>query len=338
MSSVLVTGGTGFLGGALVRALVARGEGVRVLVRPTSDKGRLAGLPVETVVGDVTRPETLAPAVAGVDTVYHLAGMLGQFGVPEAAYHTLHVGGTCDLLRACAKGGLERFVYCSSPGMLGQVAPGEPPRDETSPHHPTSIYERSKSAAEKAALPLAAELGIPLVIARPEFVYGPGDAHVVGLFRSIQRGSFFYIGSGEALCHPSYIDDVIAGLLACAGERARPLEAYHICGPRPVTICELATAIAAALDVKAPTLRLPKWLVSAGAWAAERAGALLGINPPFTLEGVRFFTESRAFSVEKAWSELGWRPEVDIAEGARRSVAWYREQGWLLPRRNAQGT
>ena len=338
MPDVLVTGGTGFLGSALVRALVAHGESVRVLVRPTSDQGRLDTLPVEAVVGDVTRPETLAPAVDGVHTVYHLAGMLGRFGVPEAAYHALHVEGTCNLLRACAKGGLRRFVYCSSPGMLGQVAPGEPPRDETSPHHPTSIYERSKSAAEKAALPLAAELGIPLVIARPEFVYGPGDAHVVGLFRSIQRGAFFYIGSGETLCHPSYIDDVVAGLLACGGERARPLEAYHICGPRPVAIRELATAIAAALDVKSPSLHLPKWLVGAGAWAAERASALLGIDPPFTLEGVRFFTESRAFSIEKAGSELGWRPEVGIEEGARRSVAWYREQGWLPPGRNAQGT
>ena len=338
MSDVLVTGGTGFLGGALVRALAARGESVRVLVRPTSDRGRLDGLPVEAVVGDVARSETLAPAVDAVHTVYHLAGMLGQFGVPEATYHALHVDGTCNLLRACAGGGLKRFVYCSSPGMLGQVAPGEPPRDETSPHHPTSIYERSKSAAEKAALPLAEELGIPLVIARPEFVYGPGDAHVVGLFRSIQRGTFFYIGSGEALCHPSYVDDAIAGLLACAGERARPLEAYHICGPRPVTIRELAAAIAAALDVQAPSLHLPKWLVSAGAWGAERAGSLLGIDPPFTLEGVRFFTESRAFSIDKAENDLGWRPEVDVGEGTRRSVAWYREQGWLSPGRNAQGT
>jgi nucleoside-diphosphate-sugar epimerase len=336
MPDVLVTGGTGFLGGALVRALIARDTSVRVLVRPTSDQGRLNGLPVEAVVGDVTRPETLAPAVDGVHTVYHLAGMLGRFGVPEAAYHALHVDGTSNLLRACEGGSLNRFVYCSSPGMLGQVAPGEPPRDETSPHHPTSIYERSKSAAEKAALPLAEELGIALVIARPEFVYGPGDAHVVGLFRSIQRGTFFYIGSGEAFCHPSYIDDVIAGLLACAGERARPLEAYHICGPRSVTIRELATAIAAALDVKAPSLHLPKWLVSAGAWAAEQAGGLLGIDPPFTLEGVRFFAESRAFAIAKAERELGWQPEVDLQEGARRSVAWYREQGWLPPGRNAQ--
>ena len=338
MPDVLVTGGTGFLGGALVRALAACGQRVRVLVRPTSDQGRLDGLPVEPVVGDVTRPETLAQAVDGVHTVYHLAGMLGRFGVPEAAYHALHVDGTCNLLRACAGGHLKRFVYSSSPGMLGQVAPGGPPRDETAPHRPTSIYERSKSAAEKAALPLAAALGVPLVIARPEFVYGPGDEHVLGLFRSIQRGTFFYIGSGNSLCHPSYIDDVVAGLLACAGKRVRPLEAYHICGPRPVTIRELATAVAAALEVKAPSLHLPKWLVSAGAWAAERAASVLHIDPPFTLEGVRFFTESRAFSIARAWNELGWRPEVGIEEGARRSVAWYREQGWLPPGRNAQGT
>ena len=326
---VLVTGGTGFLGSVLVHALVARGETVRVLARSTSDLSVLDGLDVEVVHGDVLQPETLSAATEGVDVVYHLAGMLGRFGVPYSAYHALHVDGTCNMLRACAGRTLRRFVYCSSPGMLGAVAPGDPPRDETSAHHPTGFYERSKSAAEKAALPLATELALPLVIVRPEFVYGRGDRHVVGLFRTIQQGRFFYIGSGETVCHPSYIDDVVAGLLACATENARPGEAYHICGPRPVSFCELAGAIAAALGVRAPRLRLPTWPVRAGAWGAELAGRTLGIAPPMTLETVRFFTESRAFSIDKARRELGWSPEIEIAEGARRSVAWYREQGML---------
>jgi nucleoside-diphosphate-sugar epimerase len=320
-----------------VRALVHRGDAVRALVRSSSNLDSLAGLDVETVLGDVTRPETLPPAMEGAEIVYHLAGMLGRFGVPESTYHTLHVEGTCNLLRACADWArraaaghsLERFVYCSSPGMLGAVGPGEPSRDETAAHLPVSPYERSKSAAEQAALPLAAELALPLVIARPEFVYGPGDRHVVGLYRNIQRGTFFYVGAGDALCHPSYIDDVVAGLIACASERARPLEAYHICGPRPVTIRELATAIARALAVRPPWLRLPKGLVRTGAWGAEQAGRLLGIEPPLSLEGVRFFTESRAFSIEKARTELGWSPQVDIGEGTRRSVARYRQEGLL---------
>lgn len=329
MPRILVTGGTGFLGSALVRALVARGDAVRVLVRPSSDLARLAGLEVETITGDVTQPETLPPAVDGVDTIYHLAGMLGQFGVSERAYHRLHVEGTCALLRACAGLPLKRFVHCSSPGMLGAVHRGDPPRDESAPHRPTSAYERSKSAAEKAALPLAAELGIPLVIARPEFVYGPGDRHVVGMFHAIQGGRFFYIGSGDCLCHPSYVDDVVAGLAACATARARPLEAYHICGPRPITIRTLATAIAEALGVQPPRLHLPAWLVRSGAWGAELAARLLGTEPPLSLEGVRFFTESRAFSIEKAHRELGWVPQIDITEGARRAAAWYRAQGML---------
>jgi nucleoside-diphosphate-sugar epimerase len=329
MSNVLVTGATGFLGSALARALVARGDAVRVLVRPISDLGRLDGLRVEVVTGDVTQADTLPPAVEGMESIYHLAGMLGKYGVPEDAYHRVHVGGTCALLESCANTGLRRFVQCSSPGMLGAVGPGDPPRDETSAHRPVSAYERSKSAAEQAALPLAAKYNIPLVIARPEFVYGPGDRHVVGLYRSIQQGRFFYIGSGECLCHPSYIDDVIAGLIACAGERARPLEAYHICGPRPITIHELATALAGALGVLPPKLHLPKWMVRAGAGMAEAVAPRLGRTPPLSLEGVRFFTESRAFSIEKARRELGWSPQVDIAEGTRRSVAWYRAHGML---------
>jgi dihydroflavonol-4-reductase len=329
VSRALITGATGFIGGALVRVLVGRGDAVRAFVRPGSSLDRLAGLDVQVVTGDVTQPETLPPAMESVDVVYHLAGMLGRFGVPESAYHTLHVEGTRNVLRAAASRPIQRMIYCSSPGMLGALAPGEPPRDELSPHHPVSVYERTKSAAEQAALPLAAEWGVPLVIARPEFVYGPGDRHVVGLFQSIQRGTFFYIGAGDCLCHPSYIDDVVAGLIACASERARPLEAYHICGPRPVTICELATAIARALGVRPPWLHLPTGLVRAGAWGAELAGRLLGIGPPLSREGMRFFTESRAFSIEKARAELGWSPQVDIAEGVQRSVAWYRQEKLL---------
>jgi nucleoside-diphosphate-sugar epimerase len=317
--------------------LVHRGDTVRALVRAGSNLDALAGLDVECVTGDVTQIETLPPALEGVEVVYHLAGRLGRFGVPESAYHALHVEGTRNVLRAyadrarraCAGRAIQRFVQCSSPGMLGAVAPGEPPRDEAADHRPVSAYERSKSAAERAALPLAAELGVPLVIARPEFVYGPGDRHVVGLFRSIQRGTFFYIGAGDCLCHPSYIDDVVAGLLACASERARPLEAYHVCGPRPVTIRELVEAIARALDVPPPWLRLPKGLVCAGAWGAEQAGRTFGIEPPLSLEGVRFFTESRAFSIEKAERELGWSPQVDVEEGVRRSLAWYRQERLL---------
>jgi nucleoside-diphosphate-sugar epimerase len=337
MAKALITGATGFIGSALARALVARGDTVRVLVRSTSDLSRLAGLDVETIAGDVTRAETLLPAMEDIEVVYHLAGMLGRFGVPESAYHTLHVEGTCNMLRACADWArqagadrrIERFVYCSSPGMLGAVGPGDPPRDEDSVHRPVSPYERSKSAAEQAALPLAAALGVPLVIARPEFVYGPGDRHVVGLYRNIRRGTFFYIGEGDCLCHPTYIDDVVSGLCACGSECSRPLQAYHICGPRPVTIRELVTAIAHALGVRPPSLHLPTGLIRAGAWGAEWAGRLLHIEPPLSLEGVRFFTESRAFSIEKARKELGWSPQVDIDEGTQRSAAWYDQEGYL---------
>jgi nucleoside-diphosphate-sugar epimerase len=325
----LVTGASGFIGGALVRALLARGERVRALVRASSDLWRLEGLEVEIVRGDVLSPASLSPALEGVETAYHLAGMLGRFGVPEEAYRRLHVEGTCHLLRACAAQGAGRLVHCSSPGMLGALAPGDPPHVEGAPHRPTGAYERSKSAAERAALPLAAELGLPLVVVRPEFVYGPGDTHVLGLFRAIQGGTFFYIGSGDCLCHPTYVDDAVAGLLACASPRARAGEVYHVCGPRPVTIHAWVTAIAAALEVRPPRLHVPVPLVRAGAWGAEIAGRLLGIEPPLSREGVRFFTQSRAFSTEKAQRELGWAPQVEVEEGARRAVAWYREEGML---------
>ena len=334
MSVIMVTGGTGFLGSALSRALVARGDVVRVLARPTSslsqgprgNLSRLDGLGVEVVRGDVLQPETLVRAVEGVETIYHLAGMLGGMPVPDAAYYALHVDGTRNVLNAAQAGGVARFVHVSSPGVLGPIS--DPPADETLPYAPSNVYEASKAAGEELALSFAGQTGLSLTVARPEFVYGPGDTHVLGLFRTIQRGLFFYIGSGESKVHPTFIDDAVRGMTLCEtlGQGGR---VYHIAGPAPVTINELATAIAEALQIPPPRLHVPKFLAAVGAVGLEGVAKVIPFRPPLSRGAIDFFTETRAFSTARARTELGYRAQVELAEGVRRTVAWYRERGLL---------
>jgi len=323
---VVVTGATGFVGGALVRALVAEGAQVVVLSRPQSHRQSLTDLPLTWRDGDVTDPASLHGAFAGADWLIHAAGMLGQAGVPEEAYHHLHAQGTENVLaEAAATPSLARILYISSPGVLGPIA--GPPADETAPLAPSNAYERSKAAAEQIVHRLASN-GLPVIIGRPEFIYGPGDEHVLGLFRSIQKGLFFYVGRGRNTCHPTFIDDAVTGLLLCL-KQGQPGNIYHIAGPRPVTFQELGTTIAEAVGVRPPWLRLPKPVAWSGAAALEWVGKVAGIKPPLTRTGVAFFSEDRRFSWQKAHQELGYTPKFDLCEGVRQTVAWYREKGWL---------
>ena len=317
---VVVTGATGFVGGALVRALVAEGAQVVALTRPQSRRDSLSALPIAWCEGDVTNPASLRGVLAGADWLIHSAGMLGQAGVPEEAYHQLHVRGTENVLtEAAATPSPSRILYLSSPGVLGPIA--GPPADETAPVAPSNPYERSKAAAEQVVQRFAAD-GLPIVIGRPEFIYGPGDAHVLGLFRSVKRGIFFYVGRGRNTCHPTFIDDAVTGLLLCL-KQGQPGSIYHIAGPRAVTFRELGTAIAEAVGVRPPWLQLPKPVVWGGAAALELVGQLTGIKPPLTRTGVAFFSEDRRFSWQKAHTELGYTPRFDLADGVRQTVAWY---------------
>jgi nucleoside-diphosphate-sugar epimerase len=323
---VLITGGTGFLGSHLARTLCQAGRPVRVLVRPTSDLSRLAGLDVEIALGDVLLSKTLPEALDGARVVYHLAGMLGGMPVPDAAYRDLHVSGTLNVLAVAQASGVKRFVHVSSPGVLGPIQ--NPPADETWPHAPSNIYEATKSEGEKLALRFAQRTGLSLTIARPEFVYGPGDTHVLGLFRAIQRQHFFYIGSGKNRVHPTFVDDAVRGMALCEtiGQEGC---VYHIAGPQPVTIRQLATTIAGALGVSPPRLRVPRAMASAAAVGLEVAAMFLPFRPPLSRSAVNFFTQTRAFSTARAQSELGYQAQVPLVDGVRRTVAWYREQGLL---------
>src|SRR5262249_50519354 len=160
------------------------------------------------------------------------------------------------------------------------------------------------------------------------FVYGPGDQHVLGLFRMIARGRFFYISGGDAVCHPTYIDDAVTGILA-ALDRGTPGRTYHIAGPRPVTIRELAETIAGALGAPVPTLHVPAAVGRLGIRAARPLYRLMRRPLPLDETGVDFFTCDRHFSWRRAERELGWAPQVPLDQGACKAAAWYRQRGLI---------
>ena len=322
---VAVTGATGFVGGALLRQLLVEGHEVIGVKRPSTSKPNLQHPSLTWVSGDVTEPDSLRGLFDSSDWLIHAAGMLGQAGVPEADYFALHEKGTNNVLAEAEQAGVDRILYISSPGVLGPIS-GQL-ADETAPLAPSNAYERSKAAAERVAQ-LYAKGGLPVIIARPEFMYGPTDLHVLGLFRAVRDGRFFTINGGQHYCHPTFVKDAVAGMLL-ALQKGKPGEIYHITGSKPVTFQELGRTIAAVLDVPPPKLNLPRWLAWLGAAGLEAAGKIVGIQPPLSRTGVAFFSEDRRFSWQKAHAELGYTPQHTLAQGVAKTVAWYRENGLL---------
>ncbi len=329
--NVLVTGVTGFTGGHLARALTARGHTVRGLVRPASlGKPAVASLRaagVAVVPGDLVDADAVVRALDGVDVAYHIAATYRQAGQPDEAYRAINAGGTRNLLEGARAQGVRRVVHCSTGGVHGHIE--RPPATEEAPLRPGDIYQVTKLEAEQAVRAAAAGGAIEAVIARPIGIYGPGDTRFLKMFRGIARGRFPMLGSGEVYYHLTYIDDLVEGFRLCGEVPGAAGRTYILAGPRYTTLNELAERMAAALGVRPPRLRLPVWPFWLAGAACEAICVPLRIEPPLYRRRVDFYTKSRAFDTTRARTELGYAPQVDLDEGLRRTIAWYREQRLL---------
>ena len=322
---VLVTGGTGFIGRHLCRRLLAEGCRVRVLCRDTSGRGDLDSS-VEVASGDVTRPSSLLAALAGADTVFHLASALGATPFGPQGFFAVNAEGTRNVLDAARAAGTRRIVHCSSVGVLGHIQ--GPPAAEDAPLHPEDDYERSKAQGEEIAREQAAA-GLPVTIVRPGWAYGPGDRRTFKLMRAIARRRFFFVGDGTTREHPVFVDDLAAGLARCRTAELAPGEVITIAGDEIVTIEELCGRIARAIGVPLTRLHVPREPLRTLAGLLERAFKAADREAPLTRAKVDFFLKHRAFDTAKAKRLLGFEPQVRLDEGLPRTVAWYRSQGWL---------
>jgi len=330
----LVTGGSGFVGGHLVRALLARGYAVRALVRSTSRTDGLAG--VELACGDVTDAASCRAAVAGVNVVYHLAAIRDRWGTPYADYVAVNVEGTRNLLEAAA-GQAERFVYCSSVGVLGY--PGVLGIDESFPLRPDDgkvFYHRTKAQAEEMVLDFARQGRLSTTVIRPAITYGPGDdwGMVTRLIAMLKRGTFVPVGNGHNYLHLCYISDTVQGLILSGESERSAGQVYIIAGAEPITLNDLVTRICGLLGRKPPHWHVPARLARMAGWLLEGMYStqahlglrVLGQTPFLTRDKVDTLVINRGFSTRKAQRELGYAPTVDYDEGLRRTVAWYRDE------------
>jgi nucleoside-diphosphate-sugar epimerase len=324
LKTVLVTGGAGYTGGHLCRMLAGRGDRVRTLVLPGLPTDALEALGIECVTGDLTRRETLAPAVRGADAVYHIAAVYREQNVPRRVFWDVNVGGTRNLLETAAEAGVKRFVHCSTVGVQGDIE--DPPATEEAPYAPGDYYQESKMEGELLALGFHREGKIPVVVFRPVGIYGPGDTRFLKLFRNVRKPM---IGTGNVLYHLTYIDDLVEGIRLAGETPGVEGEIFTLAGPRYTTLNELYAEIAGAIGAKPSRMHLPlRPFLLAGA-ACEAACRPFRISPPIYRRRMDFFVKDRAFDISKAKRILGYDPKVDLREGLSGTAAWYREQGLL---------
>jgi dihydroflavonol-4-reductase len=326
----LVTGAGGFLGTALVRVLGSQGHAVRALLRPGGSGGGIAGPGVEVVRGDVMDAASLPAAVAGCDVVFHLAG--ARRGTRREDFLAVNAEGTRRLLEACRERapGLRRFVLAGSLAAAGPSATG---RREEEPLAPAEWYGESKAEAERIALAWRDRL--PVTVARPPRITGPGDRENLFFFRLARRG--VVVGVTGAPRPLSFVDveDCARGLLLLA-ERPEALgEVFFLAHPDRTDLEELQREAGRALGVEPRTVRIPPAVLRAAGAAADGASRLLGRRLPLSRKMVgQLLAPGWTCDASKAARLLGFRATVGLVESLAQSARWYEGQGLVRP---AQG-
>jgi len=321
---VLVTGGRGLLGSAVVRELVARGHDVTSFQRTSA--GHAA--PIVEVLGDVTDPAAVAAAMAGQEAVVHLAARVSMVG-PWEEFVRINVEGTRTVLDAAVAEGVTSFVQVSSPSVAhaGEPLVGAEATPAT-PEHARGPYARSKAEAELLALGYDGP-GMAVTAVRPHLVWGPGDTQLVGRIAERARsGRLVLVDDGAALIDSTYVDNA-AEAIAQALERCDNPEvhgqAFVISNGQPRTVAELVGRIAVAAGATPPTRHVPFPVARAAGAAIERAWVRAGRpdEPPLTAFVAEQLATAHWFDQRRTWRALDWRPRVGIEEGLARLAAWY---------------
>ncbi len=322
---ILLTGGTGFVGSHVLERLRADGAAVRCLVRPKAGRALDAGSlgATEVVAGDLETGAGVEEALAGVETVIHLAGVTKALRRGE--YDDGNVRATANLLLAM-EGSSARLIHVSSLAAIGpSEAANRPVNEETEPH-PLTHYGRSKLEGERLV-----RAGRPdAVIVRPPVVYGPRDTDVWQILKPIAKGWSLQMSGGERWFSAIYAGDLAAGLASLAASQAGVGRSYYLAQEAPVSWSGLAACAARIMGVKLRVVRIPPPVALAVGACAEAWAQITGrpgiISREKIAEGL---CAAWTCDTGRARAELGFEATTDLEHGLAKTLQWYKEAGWL---------
>jgi dihydroflavonol-4-reductase len=323
----LVTGGTGFIGANVARELIAAGATVRVLARPRGDRRALQGMPVEIAEGDLLDLGSVRRAIAGVQTVYHVAADYRLWAPDPAGLYRTNVDGTRGVLEAAAEAGVSRVVHTSSVAALGIPRDGGLGTEDTPVDlgDMVSHYERSKFLAEQVALDFARR-GLPVVLVNPSVPFGPWDAKPTPTGQIVvdfMRGRM--VATVDTGLNVVHVRDVARGHLLAA-QHGKPGERY-ILGHRNLTLAEVLGILAEITGRRPPRFRVPYAMAWSAAACCEGLARMTGRAPLVALTAVRMSRKRGYFSPARAVRELGL-PQTDVRAALADAVAWFKAHGY----------
>src|SRR5580700_3528439 len=325
--TTLVTGAAGFLGSHIARQLVARGESVRVLLRPSSQNRAIADLPLEYVTGDLRDTASLDRAMKGIRRVFHAAADYRLWAKHSQDIYDSNVGGTKNILAAAKRAGVEQFIYTSTVATIAVDRPSLP-NESTDARLEEMVghYKRSKWMAEREALNAAKE-GLPVVVVMPTTPVGPGDWKptptgklIVDFLNGKMPG---YVETGLNFAG---VEDVATGHLLAA-ERGKSGERYLL-GGENLSLKQMLDILAQVTGLPAPRLKIPHAIALGYAYTENIFSRMLGREPQIPVEGVKIARHNMFVDVSKAQRELGYAPGP-VAAAFERAVRWYEENGYV---------
>lgn len=322
---ILVTGGSGFMGQALARRLIAAGRLVRVvdLAPPAATAPGM-----EFAAADICDCDAVAAAMRGIEAVVHLAARVSDYG-PPAAFERLNVGGTRTVAAAARAAGVRRFVHMSSVAVFDYRRPHDG-TDETTPIGGHEFAYGATKARAEIVVRAECGLGLPATIVRPGlFVYGPGDRKASApMLAALAAGVPLLVGGGRALLSTSYVDNLIDGVMLALDHPAAVGEVFHLADDARLTWHELAVTMLRALGRSGRPRSAPRGLAAPAAALLEGLWSAAGRDdaPPLTRYRIRTATTDLHFSNAKARRVLGFRPAVGVEDGVAATVAWFRSE------------
>jgi nucleoside-diphosphate-sugar epimerase len=327
----LITGATGFIGGHLARRLADDGYQVRCLVRSSSDTSLLDGLAAELAVGDITQPDSLAPACAGCRYVVHCAALVSDWGTGREITR-VNVGGTRNVLAAAVGASAERFVHVSSTDVYGYpeaaaVEEGHPPAGFR------NWYAHTKLGAEAEVRRAARQHALDTAILRPATVYGPGSKEVVGeIARGIRGGHMVLVDHGRANAGLCYVENLADAVLLALRHDAAPGQAFNITDGLAVTWRQFTDDLAEGLGCPPVRWSMPYPVAHALGFSIEqgyrvvRRATGLKTRPLLSRQAVQVLGKNQDFSNRKARELLGWAPRVGYRAGLDATIGWLASQ------------
>ncbi len=325
---VFVTGGTGFTGAALVERLLEDGHTVTVLDKqPGLAYDSLKGRCESVVLGSITDREQVRQCVQGAEVVMHLAAAFRETGAPDSLYKAVNVDGTRVVVEESLQAGARKLVYCSTQGVHGHIE--NPPGNEETAIAPADYYQQTKYEGELVVEEYAGR-GMEYCIIRPTAIYGPGDPErFVMIYKRAKKGLFPIFGKGQTFYHPVYIDNLTDAFVLAMAPGVGAGQAYLIGDEEYFSIEELVKRVGRAIDVDVATPHFPILPLIVAGHVCEKLCKPFGINPPIFPRRVDWFRQVRAFRIDKAKKELGYRPRVGIDEGLRLTGEWYEKNGYI---------